>query len=96
MHCDTNAGTRPKESTDKFGPIRPLESHTNMANYLGSYWLLKGIGMKYLFHLGVIGFAFSALVGCGESSQDKATREAGEALQKAGAAAEKAINSMKK
>lgn len=52
--------------------------------------------MKYLFHLGVIGFAFSALVGCGESAQDKATREAGEAIQKAGAAAEKAINSMKK
>lgn len=96
LPCDTNAGTRPKESTDKFGPIRPLESHIDWANCLGSYWLLKGIGMKYLLHLGVIGFAFSALVGCGESAQDKATREAGEAIQKAGAAAEKAINSMKK
>jgi hypothetical protein len=52
--------------------------------------------MKYLLHLGVIGFAFLALVGCGESTQDKATREAGEALQKAGAAAEKVFNSMKK
>ena len=70
--------------------------HNNRISCLGSDWFLKGIGMKYLLHLGVIGFAFSALVGCGESAQDKATREAGEAIQKAGAAAEKAINSMKK
>ena len=99
LPCDTNAGTRPKESTDKFGPIRPLESHTNWANCLGSYWLLKGIDMKYLLHLGVIGFAFSTLSGCGESAEAKSARlqkEALESLQKLTESAAKLNNSMKK
>ena len=65
-------------------------------NFLQVIVFLKEFAVKYLLSLCLIGVVFSALAGCGESAQDKATREAGEAFQKAGAAAEKAFNSMKK